>query len=436
MFKTTILNKNNTIILVALICFINSFALDNSKGMKDFVSLVDYAIKYSPDIKKSLLLIKSAQGEQLQTEYLPNPQLDVEVENFGGSLEGSRFAMSETTFSISQKLETGGKRKFRQEAASYKVSAVKDSNKDAVNNKIYKIFIAYNNTVTAKKRLFLAKEMQKLTEKLYNSIKTKVQYGKSSPVDMVKASLELDRANLNLNKALFEFEKNQQQLAVELGLNKLPFKLEYKFLEEKDFLKDKQTFYKFLLNSPELSYAKLIKQSKEQELKLAKALNIPDIDFSVGYRKFRETDDKAYVVSLGIELPVFNRNKGLILQKTSERDVNAMSSKITETRLKGEFENAYSEMLVLLQRKNKYSDTLVPGARKSYKAVLTGYKEGKFNYLYMLDSMRTLIDVENEYLTSVAEFNNALGKVLKVTNFFVQDFLKKIQVHIIRGEKQ
>jgi len=190
-----------------------------------------------------------------------------------------------------------------------------------------------------------------------------------------------------------------------------------------------------LLNSPELSQIKLMRQSKEQEVKLAKSFNIPDIDLSVGYRKFRETDEKAYVASIGFEIPIFNRNKGLILQKVSERDSVSVSLKIRETELITEFENTYSEMLVLLERKDKYLNSLLFGARKSYESVLTGYREGKFNYLYMLDSMRTLIDVENESLSSVAEFNEALGKVLKVTNFFVQDFLKKIQVNIVRGEK-
>ncbi len=435
MQKIKKLNNNVIILLFTLAFSVHSFGLEKTKGMKDFVSLVDYAIKNSPDIKKSLLLVKSVEGKQRQTKYYSNPQVDVEVENFGGSLPGATYSMSETTFSISQKVETGGKRKFRQKAATYEVLAVKENYKKTVNNKIYKIFIAYNNTVAAKKRLFLAEKLQKLTKKLFLSIETKVKYGKSSPVDQLKASLELDRANLNLKKALFEFEKSEKQLSVELGLTGLPFKLEYEFLDEKQFLIKKEKFYSLLLNSPELSYIKLMKQSKEQEVKLAKSFNIPDIDLSVGYRKFRETDEKAYVASIGFEIPIFNRNKGLIVQKVSERDSESVSLKIKKTELITEFENTYSEMLVLLERKDKYFNSLIPGARKSYKSVLTGYKEGKFNYLYMLDSMRTLIDVENESLSSVAEFNEALGKVLKVTNFFVQDFLKKIQVNIIRGEK-
>jgi len=410
-------------IIAVLIFSFSAFSIDsenakNEKGMKSFISLVKYAYQHSPDIKNAASEVSRFTGKKVQSGFFNNPELEVEVENFGGTLPGSTFNSAESTISLSQKFELGGKRKYRKDAANYRVLAAHERYKSVVNQTIFNVFYFYNKTSASFQQLTLAKQMKRLSEDVYNSISEKVKYGKSSPVEKIKASLELERASVKLNRAVYEFEKAEKLLAFAIGAKTTPFELSFYFIADNFQLKGEQEFIKNLRHSPELEEARLLQLSGNKELKLAKSLNIPDITFSVGYRTFRENDDKAYVASASIELPIFNRNKGIIMEKASERESFAGLLKKKEMLVKTAFENNYQEMLILKKKNDQYVNVMLPGARQSYQAVLFGYKSGKFSYLDMLDSMRTLIEVENESIESVFEYSVALGKVLQITGFF------------------
>lgn len=424
MQKIYIILKTILIVTLSFNVVFSDTVKENNELIKNFITLVDYALIHSPEIKKATLEIDKFAGEKIQAGAYANPELGVEVENFGGTMPGSTFNTSESTISISQKFETGGKRKFRKEASNYKLLAVKEKYKSVVNQSIYDIFYYYCETTKSQKQLKLAKQMEQLSEDVFNTINQKVNYGKTSPVEQIKAGLELERSRIKLSQADNDFKKFEKLLFSTIGANSMPFNIEYDFLDTLFLLNNEQTLRDNLLKNPILEEIRLLQLSGQREIQLAKSFNVPDINFSVGYRKFRETDDNAYVASIGVEIPIFNRNKGLIMEKVSENNSSTETLRIRELQLKANFENHYREMLILKKNSEQYQNKMLPSARKAYEAVLMGYKAGKFNYLDMLDSMRTLIDVENESIESSFEFNEALGMVLKITGYFSEKFVE------------
>ena len=63
--------------------------------------------------------MRAREAEGLQAGRLSNPELEVEIENFGGSGEADGFSASETTLALSQLIELGGKRLKRQRIAGH-----------------------------------------------------------------------------------------------------------------------------------------------------------------------------------------------------------------------------------------------------------------------------------------------------------------------------
>ena len=71
----------------------------------------------APSLSAARARVRAADAAVDQADRFPNPNLALEVENFSGSGTYSRFGESEMTASLQQKIELGGKREARTEAA-------------------------------------------------------------------------------------------------------------------------------------------------------------------------------------------------------------------------------------------------------------------------------------------------------------------------------
>src|SRR5262245_58302305 len=78
---------------------------------------VTRVIAFNPGIKAAFLEIEAKHGEEAQAAVKPNPDLLLEIENFGGGKEKSGFESAETTLSLIQTIELGDKRLRRLRAA-------------------------------------------------------------------------------------------------------------------------------------------------------------------------------------------------------------------------------------------------------------------------------------------------------------------------------
>ena len=102
--------------------------VDEPKGVVTLEEALSLALTYNPKLISSLWDVRSGKTRIVQAGLFTNPELEFEVENFGGSIEGKnsdgtkndlrRFDGSETTVSISQLFEIGGKRSKRKKVAS------------------------------------------------------------------------------------------------------------------------------------------------------------------------------------------------------------------------------------------------------------------------------------------------------------------------------
>ncbi|MBN8902995.1 MAG: TolC family protein, partial [Rhodospirillales bacterium] len=75
------------------------------------------ALLTNPDLGQFSYDIRSAEARTLQAGYRPNPEISVLSEDFGGSRNYAGFQGSQTTLSLSQLVELGGKRAARLRVA-------------------------------------------------------------------------------------------------------------------------------------------------------------------------------------------------------------------------------------------------------------------------------------------------------------------------------
>ena len=65
------------------------------------------ALSRNPDIEPYAIEIRAREAREVQAGLLPNPELGMEIEEFGGSDDRSQFDGAETTVQLSQRIEIG-----------------------------------------------------------------------------------------------------------------------------------------------------------------------------------------------------------------------------------------------------------------------------------------------------------------------------------------
>ena len=234
--------------------------------------------------------------------------------------------------------------------------------------------------------------------------------------------MELLKAAVQLAKAESDLRLTEKDLAVSLkGLHSL--------MGNADFPKEKFTgelYSRFTIPSfealrgqvvtvhPLLEVATKAKEAAELNLSLARAERFPDVAFEIRGGVDGERDG---VVEAGfsVPLPLWNRNQARIAM--AEIRIRQAEDQIQVVRndLTFRLTEAYKNFTAAQDRAAVYRDEILPKAQKALDQTTEGYKQGKFSYLDVLDSQRTLADARIAYAVSLGDLNFAGIELEKLT---------------------
>jgi cobalt-zinc-cadmium efflux system outer membrane protein len=171
-----------------------------------------------------------------------------------------------------------------------------------------------------------------------------------------------------------------------------------------------------------------VKQAQQQvaiaeaRLKDARREVVPDLQLRAGEQQNleslaeapgRKTGAQSFA-SVGIELPLWNRNQGNV--HAAEAELDQARQEITRTQLSL---RQRAEGLVQAER---YRTALLPRARRAYELYLDKYRNMAQAYPQVIVSQRTLFELEVHYIDSLDRiWQNAIA----LQNFTLQGGLEK-----------
>ena len=153
----------------------------------------------------------------------------------------------------------------------------------------------------------------------------------------------------------------------------------------------------------------------KKKLALARAERVPNLDVSAGISRFEEDGTHAGVAGLSLPLPLFNRNAGGILAAKHLAARAEYEQRAARLRVNADLVEAHSRLEIARAEALTTKGELLPGAQQAFDAAQTGYREGKFAYLEVLDTQRTLSEVKSRYLAVLAAYHKAAVDVERLT---------------------
>ncbi|MGB5055150.1 MAG: TolC family protein, partial [Nitrospirales bacterium] len=108
--------------------------------------------------------------------------------------------------------------------------------------------------------------------------------------------------------------------------------------------------------------------------------------------------------TLGVPLPVFDRNQGGMLEAATAVQVAEAALQQTLNNVHNEVNTAYSRLLHTRLLLETYGDSALGAAESLFNTVEEAYKDGKTTNLHFLDAARTANDIQEAYLDALYEY--------------------------------
>ena len=376
--------------------------------LKDAISL---ARLRNPELGALSLEIRAQKARILQAGLLPNPEIGFEAENLGGSGDFRRFGSTETTLQLSQLIELGGKRSKRKMIAYHERDLAKwdyESKRADVLTEVTKAFV---DVFASQEHLALTDELVSLAEKVFNAVSARVKAGKTSPVEETRAGITFSISRIALEHAKQKLKASRKQLAAAWG-GQTPY---FENVDgEFDVITNIPSITEIeglIFQNPDLARWGTEKEQRHANLALEDARRIPDPTISLGARNFNETDDNAFILAVSIPIPVFDRNQGGTMEARLRLSKANKEHQAARMMVLNDLAEAYQSLSSAYSEATALKAEVLPGAQSAFDASREGYRQGKFDYLVLLDAQRTLFEVRARHIEALSLYHKAVADV-------------------------
>lgn len=376
-------------------------------GVETDISLSDAvtrAVACNAELGAADQRIKAAAARAKQAALIPNPELELEYENFGGHDELSGFNGADSTISISQPIQLGGSRAGRRDLADAEVALAMGELDLRRRNVVYRTTTAFFELLAAQQAQVLAEELLDLALGLSRSVDARVEAGRVSPVESTRARIETARARVDLSVAQHRVQQARIHLATVWNHPNPDFRQASGRLPIPEPAPPFPELNQRLADVPEVVLMRRNLILRRHALELEKALAIPDLRVSIGSRRFRDNGQSAWVAGLSVPIPVFDRNQGA--RSAAEFEIEAATRQIQSVTAEQE-----GRLRILMERllstetaTRSMAQVVEPAASEAFSSVELGYLEGKFAFADLLQAQKALFEARRLALESRLEY--------------------------------
>jgi cobalt-zinc-cadmium efflux system outer membrane protein len=389
---------------------ISRLPVEEPTGVLRLEDVLRAALLRNPELSATAFGVRTAEARALQAGLLPNPELELELENFGGTGEVRGMRAAESTVQLSQLVELGGKRAGRLRAAGLERDLAGwdyEAKRLEVLTEATKAFV---NVLAAQERLALTEDIVRLSEQVVNAAVERIRAGKVPPVEATKARVEAANARLQVEHARSALQAARAHLSASWGGTRPAFEGVHGSLEGGiAAVPSPEELITRLAQNPDLARWAIEMEARQAALRVERSKRIPNVTLSGGVRYFNDTDDTGVVVKLSLPLVFFDYNQGAVLEARHRLSQAEEERRAAEVRLSAALAEAYQSLITGYRDVTGIQRDVLPAAEEAFQVATEGYRQGKFGFLDVLDAQRTLFETKGQYLDALSAYHKAVA---------------------------
>jgi cobalt-zinc-cadmium efflux system outer membrane protein len=372
------------------------------------------ALAANPGLAAASLDVQAADANLFQQGLLPNPELEAEVEEFGGTGEFESFDVAEYTVIIGQEIPLGGARGKRLRIAALGRDLVAWEHERIRREVIGDARIAFIDVLATQKDLALVAQLVALAEELRATVQKRVTAGAAANVEQLKAAVELSAIRNQRKRADRTLETAREKLAITWGSSSARFARATGNLEQISPPPKRQQVVGGLSANPDLACLPAVIDQRNAELELERARRFASLQVAGGWKWVSETEDQSFIASVALPLPIFDRNQGGIRRAAFELERTRQEAKAKRVATVTAFARAYRDLVSSHREALSLKRELLPIARESFDATTRAFRDGRLPYIEVLDAQRTLFEAHREYGLALVRYHKAVVDVERI----------------------
>lgn len=370
---------------------------------------VQSAVGSHPLLAAARSRIEVARGNLRQSGLRPNPTLILQSENIRTGSTSSPFVFPRDTDDfayVQQRIETGGKRARRMDAASLELRRM-EAEAEVVRRQVAaRVKAAYWAAAGAERVHLLLHETQLTFKQVVDYHEIRVKEGAMAEADLLRVRFEADRIALSATQAGLDAARARIALLREMGRTAFPdiqFSDAIELKEDRLILADAD---RAVDQRPEVSSARVHLDEARAGLNLQHAQGKTNYELFGGYK--RATGYNTLIAGLQWELPLWNRNQGNIESAASRIKEAEANLAATEAVVRAEVTAAQAEYETRRRQVLEFLGKFREQANESSRIAQAAYRLGGADLLRLLDAERLRLETEVLALQSMTEYRRSI----------------------------
>ncbi|QDU52882.1 Cobalt-zinc-cadmium resistance protein CzcC precursor [Gimesia panareensis] len=374
----------------------------DSSAAEDYASLTladleSLAQANNPTLIQADAQVEAARGAAYQAGLRLNPVMgyksdQIGIEGTAGELQGGF---------VSQEFVTGGKLQLSRAKWTQQMRIAETNLQAQCTRVLNDVQTHYYRTLAAQQLLAVQNKLLANAEDNLQTHQEMFNLGQTNQAGLLQAEVDLHRARLNKQTAENDLEREWRALVAMVGTPELECTTLVGSLEPQNEPLDWNTMLNQLLEcSPEIVAAWERVQHDEITVEREKVQPIPNVLVSVDFGHNYETNNSVAGVSVGLPIPIFDRNQGTVDQAQADLNQSRANVKRLELSLMSRLSNTYRDYRTSRQHVETYRDKMLPKAKQAYEVMHDSYYKRRAAWMDVLMAQKMYLNLQQDYIRS------------------------------------
>ncbi|HPA16109.1 MAG TPA: TolC family protein [Verrucomicrobiae bacterium] len=368
------------------------------------------ALLHHPDFRAGAWRVEAAEGRAKQLRLWPNPELQFSAEEMptdGGGLSGSLNQAG-----IAQTVPFPGKSMLDGRIGRL---AVRESEADlgALRIELEKgVKIAFARLLAAEGLVAVARELVGVAQKEATVARERANAGGVPAQEQLRAEIAWEQAKTQLTGFEGELEVARRGLAGAIGRPDLASaSIRGSLRESADFSMFDRGRGAASASHPTLQAAETARDRAQAELRRAQIDPMPDVTLGISGGRDEAANAGIMGFRVSLPLPLIDRSQAKTREARAEAAIAENAVEAARQRLAREWAEAESRLRSADAQANAYRTKILPKALEALQLVQTGFEQGKFPFIDLLDTQRTVAETRLAYQQKLLELGIAQAEL-------------------------
>ncbi len=370
--------------------------------------------------------IESYAGLRRQAEILPNPELSAEYNLFNpmNSRWLSTDPKTQWALSLMQLLETAGKRSKRVQTAEKALASKKAEYQMLRREYVSIIRSSANNLYLLSAQLELLNSGINSLQETVESMDWQFEIGNISVSELLRVKSLLFRLLDERKDILNEINKIQHQIRTLLNSSDNAFrKIANPTISDDrifDLKIDSEDLRVRITNkSPHIKYAESRLAISLSELELARAEAYPDLKLGAAFDKFGSVGKNYSALRLELDLPLFNRNQGIIQSQKANVEQDRLLLESIRNQLVHEIQTIIAKFEQTRETHATLSGFLGANTQNLLASIMENYRKRNISVIEFTDLYETF----NDNFIQLFNLKKEILNYLEIVNLHTENYI-------------